>query len=156
MLIIFPLPDQSMLKDQEATVAQLLEIAQNPHGPIIQASIPLPFHMTQSQIRQISGDFEAWFLTEEGIKETEYPVSSMRWASCWTTGARHWIQIHPNGLGTYLEVTCGGLLLLLLASPEDRGGSHFSSCYAFLQTTRETDPAKLHVEALYLTPGSKV
>lgn len=137
-------------------MAQVLEIAQNPHGPIIQASLPLPFHMAQIHMSHTSSDIEAWFLTEEGVQETHYPFSSMRWASGWTAGARSWIRIHPNGLGACLEVTCGGLLLLLFASPSDDSRSHFGSCHALLKTVNETDPAMLHVEPVYLTPGSRL
>jgi hypothetical protein len=58
-------------------MAQVLDAAKNPHGPIIQAWFPLLFSMNQVQRSQVCSDVEAWFLTKEGIEETQYPVSVM-------------------------------------------------------------------------------
>jgi hypothetical protein len=137
-------------------VAQVLDAAKNPHGPIIRASFPLPFSMNQVQRSQVCSDVEAWFLTEEGVDGTQYPVSSMRWGSCWTAGAASWGHIHPNGLGTYLDVSCGSVLVLLLEREDAGRHFHFGSVMDFVETDDGPDLSKLHVEPVYLSPGLRL
>jgi hypothetical protein len=133
-------------------MAQVLDAAKNPHGPIIRAWFPLPFSMNQVQRSQVCSDVEAWFLTEEGVEGTQDPVSAMRWGSCWTAGAASWGKIHPNGLGTYLDVSCGRVLVLLLEYEHGRH-SHFDSVNDFVDGL---DFSKLHVEPVYLIPGLRL
>ena len=106
----------------------------------------------------MSGEIEAWLLTEGSNNEQlPYPTRSMRWGLCSLAGARHWTHIDSDGLGTFIDVRCGGKWWFLLETADVNQGTHFCSIRDFLNDfDNKTVSNKFHVEAVYLTPGTRL
>ena len=154
--------DQSIIPQDDAneqlcygTLEQILESARNPKGPIINGlSFPLPLSAIEKS--PMSSEIEAWLLAE-GINNEQYPSASMRWGLCSTAGARHWIHLDSDGLGTFIDVRVGGKWWFLFALLDENGYSHFFSVRDFLvDFDIYTAPSKFHLEAVYLTPGIRL
>ena len=139
----------------KGTLEQILEATRVRHGPIVNAlSNPLPFSAVEKS--PMSSEVEAWLLTG-GNGAQKYPTALMRWGLCSTAGARHWIHIDADGLGIYFDIASGGKWLFLFELPTEPGCPHFNSINDFLvdfQTDTASD--KFHVEAVYLTPGTRL
>lgn len=83
----------------------------------------------------MSSEVEAWQLTQ-GLKfcprEVQFPVGRMRWGLAATRGARHWIHIVSDGLGTFVDVKCGTQWWIIFGPPENQGKYAFGSVEMFL------------------------
>jgi len=135
-----------------ATLEQVLESSRNPRGPIISGG---PISMPFGEIARsgMSSEIEAWFLTDRS-GHVLYPSSSMRWGLCSTAGAHHWIRIESEGLGTFLDVRCGEMLVFIIFNSTR---AHFCDVRDFLVNfDTKTAPDKFHVEAVNLTPGTRL
>ena len=134
-------------------------MARDPDGAIINGlSFPLPLSAIKKD--HINSDIEAWRLTE-GLRfcteKALYPTAEMRWGLASTAGARHWMHLDCDGLGTFVDVVCGGKWWLLF-KPHLEGESQ-SSAHTDLYLN-DFDPAiaveTWDVEAVYLTPGTRL
>jgi len=150
--------DQSISPDEDlnqqlrfGTLQQVLEATRRPHGPIANA-LSLPSPLSAIKRSPISSDIEAWLVT--GDQNQLYPTGLMRWSLCSARGARHWTHIDSDGLGTIVDVRSGGKWWFLFSLG---GRSHFGSVQDFLHGfDTNTAGAKFHVEAVYLTAGTRL
>ena len=141
------------------TLGDILEMAKDPDGAIINGlSFPLPLSAIKRD--KLCGDVEAWCLME-GLpychNNAFYPTSVMRWGLAATSGARHWVHVDCDGLGTYINVLCG-LKLWLVFKPHLHGEpDSMAHVDLFLD---DFDPAVVvktwDVEAVLLTPGTRL
>lgn len=107
-----------------------------------------------------SSDVEAWRLTEGmelcDSKRSLYPTADMRWGYASTAGARRLISIAPNGLGAYVEIRCGGEWWLIFSDDND-DCLEFSRLDTFTKDFKVSQaPSKFTVEAVFLTPGTRL
>ena len=82
----------------------------------------------------------------------------MRWGLAATAGARHWIHIDSDGLGTFVDVKCGAKWWILFTPLEGQDKHAFSSIDQFLNdfdVVRLTD-GRWEAEAVYLTEGNRL
>ena len=141
------------------TLEDILNMAQDPNGAIING-LPFPLPLSTVKRDKLSGEIEAWRLTE-GLpfcgNKALYPTSDMRWGLAATAGARHWIHLDCEGLGTIVELLCG-LKWWILFKPhlhsEPDSTAHVD---LFLD---DFDPSVVvktwDVEAVLLTPGTRL
>ena len=128
-------------------------------GAIINAlSFPLPL----SEIRKstFSSDVEAWLVTD-GLpycdQEAFYPTADMRWGLAATKGARHWIHVDSDGLGTNVDLLCGGRFWLLFTPNETFDLTNFGDIdHFFFDFDVTRPPDHWTVEAVYLQPGTRL
>ena len=151
----------------------MLEASNSPNGPILNAlSFPLP--LSGVDRCSLSSEIEAWRVTEGKAfcgRTMSFPTGEMRWGLAGAAGARHWIHIDSDGLGTYIDVKCGGKWWILFVAPDGQTKKTFSWVDTFLGDF-ETNPelggrwdlkAKAGqqgdlwvAEAVYLTPGTRL
>jgi len=140
---------------QVGTLDQVLKATRRPHGPIAK-TLSLPMPLSTIEKSHISSEIEAWLLTE-GNNNQQYPTALMRWGQCSSAGAHHWTCIDSDGLGSFVSVLCGGKWLFILERPEVHGDSHFGFVQDFLVDFETSKVSKkFHVEAVYLTPGTRL
>jgi hypothetical protein len=115
-----------------------------------------------SEIRKstFSSDVEAWLATE-GLpycdQEALFPTADMRWGLAATKGARHWIHIDSDGMGTIVDVLCGARWWLLFTPAEEYDLTNFGDIDQFFHQFDVTKPpAHWDVEAVYLQPGIRL
>ncbi len=134
-------------------------MARDPNSVIINGlSFPLPLSAIKRD--KLSSKIEAWRLTE-GLpfckRKALYPTSEMQWGLAVTAGARHWVHIDCDGLGTFVNVLCG-LKLWMLFKPHLHGEPD-STAHVDLFLD-DFDPAVAvktwDVEAVLLTPGTRL
>ena len=115
----------------------------------------------------MSSDIEAWFLTDgfntfckataSNFPLATYPKGEMRWGLCATAGALHWIHVDADGLGTFVDMRCGGKWWLLFTPPV---GQSQMEAFGRVDHLRDFDVKNLDigwlVEAVYLTPGTRL
>jgi hypothetical protein len=92
----------------------------------------------------------------------------MRWGLAATAGARHWLHIDSDGLGTYIDVHCGGKWFILFCPPDGQTKDAFGRIDLFTnkfdldaehgQWNLRIDGQELPwvAEAVYLTPGTRL
>ncbi len=107
------------------TLRQLLEASHSESSVILNAlSFPLP--LSGLSPSAMSSEIEAWRLTER-MKfcpvEVRFLVCEMRWGLASICGARSWLHLDSDGLGTYIDVQCGGRWWITLNSTKDTFGS---------------------------------
>ena len=137
--------------------------------PILNAlSFPLP--LSGLLPSAVSSEIEAWRLTER-MKfcpvEVHFPVGEMRWGLASMRGARSWAHLDSDGMGTYIDVQCGGRWWITLNS----GRGAFGSIENFLNEfdTNGVDQGRWDVnsmvsdehgdwiaEAVFLTRGTRL
>jgi hypothetical protein len=147
------------------TLRQLLEAAHSEDGPILNA-LSFPFSLDgvvhsplSRELEALSSEIEAWRLTE-GIEfcndKATFPTGDMRWGLCGTSGARHWIHIDSDGLGTFVDMRCGGNWWIIF-TPPDGDKYALASIDQFLGNFDITRvPDQWVVEAVYLTPSTRL
>lgn len=143
----------------KATLEDVLSCTRDPGSPIVN-TLPVPMPLSAIEKSHFSSDIEAWRLTEGmelcDSKKSLYPIADMRWGYASIAGARRLINIVPNGLGAYVEVRCGGEWWLLF-SEEDEHSLEFSKLDTFTKDFEvRRVPAKFRVEAVFLTPGTRL
>jgi hypothetical protein len=120
----------------------------------------------------MSSEIEAWRVTEGEpfcVPESQFPVGEMRWGLAATRGARHWIHIDSDGLGTFIDVQCGGKIWIVFSPPANRGKYDFASIEQYLDfevTPSEggcwdvdiepKDSEHWIAEAVYLSRGTRL
>ena len=153
-----PIKDDYSVQLCTGTLDHVLTSAEK-GGAIINAlSFPLPL----SEIRKstFSSDIEAWLVTE-GLPycdhEAVYPTPDMRWGLAATKGARHWIHVDSDGLGTIVDVLCGGRWWLLFTPSKNFDLTNFGDIDHFFFDFDVTNPPDhWDVEAVYLQPGVRL
>jgi hypothetical protein len=102
---------------------------------------------------------EAWRLTE-GLKycnnNAVYPTAEMRWGMASTAGARDWIHIDSDGLGTYVDVQCGGKWVLIFTPSDMYDVTSFADIKQFMKFNPSALDDRWMVEAVYLKAGSRL
>lgn len=145
------------------TLRHLLWAARSKDGPIINAlSFPFPLdgvlHSPLScELEAVSSEIEAWRLTEGMAfcnEKASYPTGDMRWGLCSTKGARHWIHIDSDGLGTFVDVRCGGKWWIVFTSDDNQAFASIDQFFGNFRTTKI--PKNWVAEAVYLTPGTRL
>jgi hypothetical protein len=141
------------------TLEQVLSSARKKDGALLNA---LSFPLSLSEIRKsvFSSNVEAWRVTE-GLPycghDTHYPTSDMRWGLAATACARHWIHIDCDGLCTVIDPLCGKKIWFLFSPHEEDSYSTFGDIDQFSNGFDVTTPPDhWSVEAVYLTPGTRL
>jgi hypothetical protein len=152
------------------TLRQMLKASRLATGPILNAlSFPQPLSGVEPS--GMSSEIEAWQVTEGKPfceRTLAFPTGQMRWGLAATAGARHWIHIDSDGMGTYIDVQCGGKWWILFCPPDGQTKLTFSWVETFLGQfdiksqagrwdTKNTLVNDLWVaEAIYLAPGTRL
>jgi hypothetical protein len=141
------------------TLEHILEMARDPNGTIINGlSFPLPLSAIKRD--KLSGDIEAWRLTE-GLpfcnEKASYPTADMRWGLASTAGARHWTHVDSDGLATYVQLLTGTKLWILMKPDLDNEVDAAAHVDLYLN---DYDPAVAvrtwDAEAVLLTPNTRL
>ncbi len=154
------------------TLLQMLDATRSPTGPILNAlSFPRPL---KGAVRSgMSSEVEAWEVTAGKAfcpGTLLYPMGEMRWGLAATAGGRHWIHVDSDGLGTYIDVQCGGKWWIIFCPPDGQTKYAFSEILTFLNSfdtnaelggrwelrTGEQEQFPWVAEAVYLTPGTRL
>ncbi len=141
------------------TLEHLLQSAQTQDGAILNAlSFPLPLSSINNSA--FSSDVEAW-RTTEGLpycdQEALYPSADMKWGLAATAGARHWIHVDCNGLGTVVDPVVGKKLWCLFTPKEDVSEGSFGDIDQFFNGFDVTNPPNYwDAEAVLLEPGTRL
>ncbi len=145
----------------------LLQAIQTEGSPILNA-LSFPKSLTGIDPSAFSTEVEAWELTE-CMKfcpvEAVFPAGDMRWGLAATKGARHWIHIASDGLGTFLDPKTGAKLWILFSHCLGGDRHEFGSTDQFLgdfdtnavndgRWVGEVGERSWRAEAVYLTPGT--
>ncbi len=89
--------------------------------------------------------------------EAHYPTADMRWGLAATHSARHHTHIDSDGLGTYVDVRCGGKWWIVFCPFDGQDEHSFSSIDAFLDNFDTSSPDnRWRAEAVHLTPGTRL
>jgi len=84
-------------------------------------------------------------------------AADMRWGLAATAGARHWIHIDCDGLGTVIDVLRELKLWLIFTPEEDVSNAIFGDIDQFFNGFDVTNPPHYWaVEAVYLKPGIRL
>jgi len=156
------------------TPKQLLDASCSASGPILNA-LSFPLGLSGVKPSSISSEVEAWRMTEgmifcpsEGSSRAEFPVSEMRWGLAATRGARHWIHIDSDGLGTFIDVKCGGKWWVVFSPPAKLGKHGFGAIDTFLNNfnvdgenkgrfgDEVDDDDRWIAEGVYLSEGTRL
>lgn len=142
-----------------ANLEHVLFCGRDPKAPIVN-TLMLPMPLSAIEKSPFGSDIEAWRLTEGmelcDAKTSQYPTAEMRWGYASTAGARQLINMMPDGLGAYVEIRCGGEWWLLFSEGEE-DSSEFTRLDSFTKDFEiQRPPTKFHVEAVYLTPGTRL
>jgi hypothetical protein len=141
------------------TLEHILEMARDPNGTIINGlSFPLPLSAIKRD--KLSGDIEAWRLTE-GLpfcnEKASYPTADMRWGLASTAGSRHWTHVDSDGLATYVQLRTGAKLWIVMKPDLDNEVDAAAHVDLFLN---DFDPAVVvgtwDAEVVFLTPGTRL
>ena len=141
------------------TLEDILNMAQDPDGAIVNGpSFPLPLSAVKRD--KLSSEVEAWRLTE-GLPfcrdKALYPTAAMRWGLAATAGARHWLHLDCDGLGTVVDLLCGSKWWILLKPHlygEPDSTAHID---LFLDNFDPSVVVKTwDAEAVLLTPGTRL
>jgi len=151
------------------TLRHLLQAVQTEDGPILNA-LSFPKSLSGMDPSAFSSEVEAWELTER-MKfcpvEARFPVGDMRWGLAATRGARHWMHIDADGLGTFLDTKAGTKLWILFGHCTGGDRHMFGSTDIYLGGfdtngineglwSRSVDDQSWRAEAVYLTPGTRL
>jgi hypothetical protein len=172
IVVFFTYLEYSILLDQSIPVTdsdyrsqvctgnlrQMLDASRTPTSPILNAlSFPQPLSGIQSST--MSSEIEAWQVTEGKPfcgRNLAFPTGTMRWGLAATEGARHWIHIDSDGLGTFVDVLCGGKWWILFCPPKGKSKTAFGSIDIFLNGFETDAPGPWVAEAVYLAPGTRL
>jgi hypothetical protein len=92
----------------------------------------------------------------------------MRWGLAATRGARHWIHIDSDGLGTFIDVKCGGKWWVVFSPPAKLGKHGFGAIDTFLNNfnvdgenkgrfgDEVDDDDRWIAEGVYLSEGTRL
>ena len=153
------------------TLRQMLE-ASTSDGGLILNTLSFPLLLSGISQSPMSSEVEAWKVTEGKTfcsRLLAFPVGEMRWGLAATAGARHWIHIDSDGLGTFIDVQCGGKWWILFGPPDGQSKAFFGSIETFLNNfdlnaekggrwdvEADVDELPWVAEAVYLTPGTRL
>lgn len=144
------------------TLHQILEASRRENGRILNA-LDLPRSLSGVTGSHYASEVSAWRATQDRpFCNGRYPTADNNWELVATKGARSWLHIDADGLGTRFEVVCGAKWIVIGRPPlVDEDGdeiiNHFFSdrrLFAGDFAVEDAGSAPWHYEALYLAPGT--
>jgi hypothetical protein len=161
-------PQDDYSKQQKiGTLAQILNASRRACGRILNA-LDLPRSLSGVTASHYTSEVSAWRATQDRpFCKDNYPTSDNYWELVATKGARSWMHIDADGLGTRFEVACGAKWMVIGCprhAGEDTGedtGDHFN--HNFFSDRRlftgdfaveDASSAPWQYEAVYLSPGT--
>jgi hypothetical protein len=155
--------DDYSAQQKVGTLAQILSASRRERGRILNA-LDLPRSLSGVNASHYTSEISAWRASQDRpfCKDT-YPTADNYWELVATKGARSWMHIDADGLGTRFEVSCGAKWIVIgrppLADEDDDG----LNIYRFFSDRRlftgdfaveDASSAVWQYEALYLAPGN--
>jgi hypothetical protein len=154
-------PQNDYSKQQHlGTLSQILSASRREHGRILNA-LDLPRSLAGVIGSHYTSEVSAWRATQDDIFCNEkYPTSDNYWELVATRGARSWMHIDADGLGTRFEVACGAKWIVIGRPPLDDGPLNFldflsdRSLYTGNFAVEDAASVTWAYEAVYLSPGT--
>lgn len=168
VLIRVIITDQSIKTDENdfseqqkvGTLTQILNASRRERGRILNA-LDLPRSLAGVFDTHYTSEVSAWRATQDHIFCNEkYPTSDNYWELVATRGARSWMHIDADGLGTRFEVSCGAKWIVIGRPPLDDDPLNFleylsdRSLYTGDFAVEDATSATWKYEAVYLSPGT--
>lgn len=146
---------------------QILKASRRKRGRILNA-LDLPRSLSAVTGSQLTSEVSAWRATQDRpFCKDSYPTADNYWELVATKGARSWMHIDADGLGTRFEVGCGAKWMVLGRPPlagEDTGTDDCAARnHTFFSDRRlfsgdfaveDAGSAPWQYEAVYLAPGT--
>lgn len=168
ILICVIITDQSIKMNENdfteqqkiGTLTQILDASRRECGRILNA-LDLPRSLAGVIGSQYTSEVSAWRATQDHIFCNEkYPTSDNYWELVATRGARSWIHIDADGLGTRFEVACGAKWIVIGRPPLDDDPLNFleflsdRSLFTGDFAVDDASSVTWEYEAVYLSPGT--
>lgn len=157
------MPQDDYSKQQKTgTLGQILNASRREHGRILNA-LDLPRSLSGVTCSPYASDLSAWRATQDQpFCNSSYPTADNYWELVATRGARSWMHIDADGLGTRFEVACGAKWIVIGRPPfkdEDKDDVNFSffsdrRLFADDFAVEDASSALWKYEAVYLAPGT--
>ena len=112
------MPQDDYSKQQKiGTLAQILNASRRERGRILNA-LDLPRSLSGVTGSHYTSEVSAWRATQDRpFCKDSYPIADNYWELVATRGARSWMHIDADGLGTRFEVKCGAKWMVIGRPP---------------------------------------
>jgi hypothetical protein len=150
------------MQQKIGTLTQILNASRQEHGRILNA-LDLPRSLSGVAASYYTSEVSAWLATQDRpFCKGSYPTADNYWELVATRGARSWMHIDADGLGTRFEVVCGAKWIVIGRPPlADENGddfiNHFFSDIRLFTgdfAVEDASSASWQYEAVYLAPGT--
>jgi hypothetical protein len=157
-------PRDDYSKQQKiGTLSQILDASRQECGRILNA-LDLSRSLSGVTESHYTSEVSAWRATQDRpFCKDSYPTADNYWELVATRGARSWMHIDADGLGTRFEVGCGAKWMVIGRPPiagedtdDDIDHSFFSDRRLFTGdfAVEDASSAPWQYEAVYLAPGT--